>query len=134
MKTQMVVSAKQKILTLTGISEQDYENALFNTACEYLERITSNDDRVIKSLQSTKQFWAWWKNIWNLADHAFYALYEGTPVSKQHHLQNAWYRRHSHEKIVATMTDDVYNAGRKNLIQLIEDEKKERSFSKQEQQ
>jgi hypothetical protein len=57
-------SNKALICRLLGISQQDYEMQLFETAFKYLELRLKDDDDAKKALTSGKFFWLWWNRQW----------------------------------------------------------------------
>ena len=61
---------KQEILRAIGLSEDQYSEAVFNTAMEYLEEKAG---KWTADISQTKSFWAWWQYQWAVIDEIFYA-------------------------------------------------------------
>lgn len=56
---------RQLLIDLMQISEQQYEDKLFNSAYEFLRTQIGHDDWGIQILTSAPLFWRWWTNQWN---------------------------------------------------------------------
>ena len=61
---------KQEILTMIGLTEDEYSMAVFETAMEYLEEKAG---QFALDISQTKSFWMWWRYQWQVIDDIFYA-------------------------------------------------------------
>jgi len=66
MKTikQTALTYRELICKATGITEQEYENYLFNQAVEYMA-LNYGQDKIVSDLMQTSHFWQWWINHFN---------------------------------------------------------------------
>lgn len=69
MKT--TVSTQSNFCRLTGITEEQYQTALFETGCLYAELYWSKNlpngwQMFAKVMRETKEYWKWWSTQWNI--------------------------------------------------------------------
>ena len=64
----MIAKAIQQAL---GITELDYHTMVMNYGYDWLAGYFGNDDKMISRVASSKMFWAWWKNQWNIRNDKF---------------------------------------------------------------
>jgi len=61
---------KNKIMTLLGITEEDYNSLQFDLGMSYLGKICSAAV-IRKELSYNELYWNWWKSQWNRIDEYF---------------------------------------------------------------
>lgn len=68
MKTQNkteLESARLFILMSEIVTEEQYSQAVYDIAQEFLYEVYGNDTRLTKDLESDKRFWRWWQMQWD---------------------------------------------------------------------
>ena len=54
---------KERVIELTNITPKTYHELVFNTGCEFVDRLKNeNKSRIL----STTMYWYWWKHEWKL--------------------------------------------------------------------
>lgn len=66
-----VEEARNTVLAMTGLTEEELSEMQFLLAYECLERIIAKDDYGKRELPLTGKFWDWWKDQWYRRDRVF---------------------------------------------------------------
>lgn len=59
------------VLIFTGLSEAEYLGQVYESGCEYIQRIADGDPEAVKELERSDIFWGWWKAEWLNRDNEF---------------------------------------------------------------
>lgn len=107
-------AARERVMAITGYSEEQINDMLFESAYEWL-KYQGCDDHIQLQFASTKEFWGFWKmDIWHPSDMAFLEHYRrfryDDKLAAQHYYQCFHYVQNSH------MNSDVAAAGYHSLI------------------
>lgn len=70
---------RQRIQTLMGWSEFEYNQVLFDTAVWYMEK--DGVDPISNFILLQQMFWNWWTNQWMIVDENFLYMYEDGRIS-----------------------------------------------------
>lgn len=63
---------KDQVINLLGISEQEYNDNIYETGLKYLEHyIPDESPKIIRQIIGSAIFWNWWKLHWEKRDQAF---------------------------------------------------------------
>lgn len=68
---QSFVDNQQYILALLGWREEVYNNHMYKTGLRFLYEYMSNDEDAVNQLAPRKEFWNWWKNLYNIRNESF---------------------------------------------------------------
>lgn len=66
--------ARERVLAVTGIRENDLNDMILDSAYEWVAMITHNDARAIQFIPKTTQFWSFWRKAWHKVDTVFLML------------------------------------------------------------
>jgi hypothetical protein len=115
-----------------GISEDDYNALVFNTAYDYLSKTIPNDKFGVDLLTGSKTFWTWWTNQWERRERLFIREIDLDKVnyiiapSEVQLIKDLWHETHEVEGIniypsrvvfenaYAEMIGDVFDERRSN--------------------
>ncbi len=105
MKTIYEVSTAHRglLCEVLGITEQEYETMLFDTAFAYVHKLYGND-KMAQEFTKYHLFWQWWVNQWNIRStqfiisHGLTKEYRATP-SYLRYLQGEYEHLHSLENL-----------------------------------
>jgi hypothetical protein len=70
----MKTTNQELISKALGLTDLGYSQMVFDYATEWMKRYFFGNDIMIKALESSPLFWAWWKNQWNIRDEHFIDL------------------------------------------------------------
>lgn len=63
---------KQLIYAALGFNDSSYHQLVFDTGMSWIrDRFSLNDEEITYVVAKSQQFWAWWRNQWELRDAQF---------------------------------------------------------------
>ena len=62
---------QQKVMALTGLTEESYNVMVHDTALEYLSGFIPNYPQVVSQITKSSIFWSWWMKHWEMRDKEF---------------------------------------------------------------
>lgn len=65
---------QQLICQSLGLTDLDYSTMVFEYSNQWMKRYFFNDEIMIKALEKSPMFWAWWKNQWQIRDEQFITM------------------------------------------------------------
>lgn len=68
---QEIKHTRDTVMTITGISEQDYFEFQHLTGLKYLDALLANEPTAYEEISSSKIFWNWWKLMWMYREDGF---------------------------------------------------------------
>lgn len=71
--------SKDQIMRLFRMSEQHYNDTLFQLAYDYLEYIGWDDPVVVSTITQSSIFWEWWVSQYGLNDEIFLVTIKDNP-------------------------------------------------------
>lgn len=90
---------RKQVLFLTGMTEAQYAQLMFDTGVEWLCQYTGDDEEMLRMVLSQPVVWQWWKNEWNRRDDEFLpALFRKYEQCKNE--CNALYRMHHQQTFI----------------------------------
>ena len=94
---------QQKVIHMTGISQEQYNQIVFDLGIAYAEFYTDRDSFGVRCLTSTKSFWTWFKIQFNIIDKAFVDAYlvKNTDKAMQQAMFELWLKEHRAEMLTA---------------------------------
>lgn len=72
-----VVRNQARVIDLLHWSLAAYSAHLYNCGLRFLEVYLSNDEDAVAKLAPRREFWNWWKNLFNARDEAFIEAWDG---------------------------------------------------------
>lgn len=66
--------ARERVLALTGIRENDLNNMIIDGGEEWLKLVTRHNARALQFLPRTREFWGFWRKTWHQMDLVFLAI------------------------------------------------------------
>ena len=105
----------QRVMHLTGITDEEYNNTLLDQGREYLKAYCQGDSAGVEALIATPEFWKWYTDMWRITDEVFVAFYIQSNYSREV-LRERWHHRHTPQRMVCTIGADVLDAGYANMF------------------
>jgi hypothetical protein len=81
---------RNSVLKLTGMSEQQYTDMVFNYGHEWINSRVDGDAMGIEVLSCSTHFWDWFCNQWRLADEVWVALHMTGDAVLDNIIINGW--------------------------------------------
>lgn len=66
--------ARERVLALTGIRENDLNDMIIDGGNEWLKLITHHNARALEHMPRTREFWGFWRKTWHQMDLCFLAI------------------------------------------------------------
>jgi hypothetical protein len=107
-----------QILQLTGITAEHYSETVWQYGIAYLEHYTDGDTEAVNATIQRAEFWAWYKNQWQLIDRKFaacYKYYSGADASITEWLRKEWLKEHQPGSLRAYPHQFILNPKRKEV-------------------
>ncbi len=73
---------KARVLALLRMSEMDYNWIQLEEGKRYLDAYLNHDEYSVSVMETSRIFWAWWRNHWNLRDEQFVRDHSRTDVKQ----------------------------------------------------
>jgi len=72
-----IIRNQARVIDLLKWNMAAYSAFLYNSGLQYLEKYMRRDEDAIRKLTPRKEFWNWWKTLWNARDEAFIQEWDG---------------------------------------------------------
>jgi len=105
---------KEQVLHLIKMSENDYNNLVFETACTYIEELAQVPE-IAQEFLSEQLFWKWWRQQWSMIDEVFILQATQAPLTLP--TMRNWYER-MHSDIDAFPDPIVYDQIQGNYMKM----------------
>lgn len=92
---------KQEITRLLGWTELEYATFQYETGLAYLREYIPGDVEAIHALETSRIFWAWWKNHWIQRDMQF--LHNISSICPVQDLRRYYLGWHDVEHLIKTI-------------------------------
>jgi hypothetical protein len=97
---------QEMILQLTGLTEAEYNERVYNTAESYMDGFAPKYPQVVKQIMQSSIFWNWWQKHWEARDREFIETWDGMGESKENLLD---FYNETHDW--RTLVEAVYLSG-----------------------
>ena len=74
-------------MSLTGLTESEYNELVFNTAQLYMDGFCPNYPQVVSQIMKSSIFWNWWNRHWEDRDKEFIETWNGMGERKANLLE-----------------------------------------------
>lgn len=96
-RTPIAPPYKTLVLAMLRLTELDYNWMQLEEGKRYLDTYLRGDEYNVHVMETSRIFWAWWRNHWNLRDEQFVREHRQTDVK---HLMPL-YRQHNSGSMLA---------------------------------